>query len=366
MLFIAKHRGTQGREITNLSENTSLSERPDKLKLESESVMVCRMVGTNNSLKVGVWGTDLGIPVITYINGQKKIAFLFGDVFSPPSGGANAIAYADFPIDGCPDLTWVTDEKGRFREMWSSQRKDGVDASTVPAGAIDIDGTLYVYAMRVTHWKKKLSKDDVTHAYGVLFKHTSNGEYVETDVRWGLDSKFVNVAPVLGRLPDGSKVLFLVASGQYRESPIYLAYVSLDHIEDIDYYMYFTGLVDGQPQWSPNIEEAVPIIDSVNVGELSIIYHDKLGLYILMFKDWSLGGGLKIMTAHDPWGPYSDPTTLSPCYPKPSWFDKNWGGCYGGYLVPGSYGVDGKDLYYILSIWRPYATFLMKIRLTNV
>ena len=54
-----------------------------KLTLESKSSMIRRMVGTNSSLEVGIWGADLGVPVVTTINGNSVVAFLFGDVFSP-------------------------------------------------------------------------------------------------------------------------------------------------------------------------------------------------------------------------------------------------------------------------------------------
>ena len=128
--------------------------------------------------------------------------------------------------------------------------------------------------------------------------------------------------------------------------------------------MYYTGEVDGEPRWSSNIEDAVPVIIGVRVGELSVVYHEGLKLYLIMFKDYSMSGGLKLIAARNPWGPFSKPLILNPCYPKPEWFEKNWGGCYGGYIVPGSYGSDGKDLYYVLSLWRPYATFLMKIKIS--
>ena len=356
-LFLFRRKGG------GLENGSAFLEKPVKLTLESKSSMICRMVGTNSSLEVGIWGADLGVPVVTTINGNSVVAFLFGDVFSPSGGGANAIAYADQPLNGCPNLKWVT-RAGKFAEMWSSRRLDGVDASTVPAGAVEINGVLYVYAMRVTHWKKKLLQNDTTHAYGVLFKRTADGEFAETDVKWDLDYKFVNVAPVVGELPSGEKVVYLLASGKYRDSPVYLAYVPIEFLEDKSRYMYYTGEVDGEPRWSSNIEDAVPVISGVRVGELSVVYHEGLKLYLIMFKDYSMSGGLKLIAARNPWGPYSEPLILNPCYPKPEWFEKSWGGCYGGYIVPGSYGSDGKDLYYVLSLWRPYATFLMKIKIS--
>ena len=44
-----------------------------------------------------------------------------------------------------------------------------VRAQEYPAGAVEMGGALYVYAMRVTHWAKRLNASDSVHAYGVLF-----------------------------------------------------------------------------------------------------------------------------------------------------------------------------------------------------
>ena len=335
---------------------------PDPVRIRVKSQLVCRMVGSELTGDIGIVGTDLGIPVLVHVNGSPKIFFLFGDVISKQKPGANAMAYANYPINGCPDLRWFMDD-GMYREMWGSLRKDGVDASTPPAGAVEIDGVLYVYGFRVTHWKKRLQPNDATHGYGVLFKRLGNGEFVETNVSWPIDSKFVNIAPVSGKL-NGKNVVFLFSSGKYRDSPIYLAYVPADKMEDLSSYRYFIGLDDrGNPLWSNRWNDAKPIINKVKVGELSAIYHPYLKQYLLMFKDYSVNGGLQIRVAYNPWGPYSKPTKLNPLSPKPSWLKPSWGGLYGGYIVPGSYGKDGHTLYYVISLWIPYSTFLMRIEI---
>ncbi|RLG40034.1 MAG: hypothetical protein DRO01_04690 [Thermoproteota archaeon] len=329
--------------------------------------MICRLVG-ETSRGVGVFGADLGVPVIVSTGGGERLALLFGDVFSPGGGGANAAATFEPPLRDCPDLEWVTDPDGRFAEMWPSLREDWVDSSTVPAGAVEVGGVLYVYAMRVTHWAKRLNASDSVHAYGVLFSGRLGEGFVETEVRWPLDEKFVNVAPVMGRLPSGEEVVYLLASGRFRDSPIYLGYVPPDDIADPAAYRYFSGLdSDGAPTWSSSLEDAVPVVEDVRVGELSVIYHPTAGAYLLMYKNYGGRPGFHLRVARDLWGPYSQPEVLTPCVPRPAWFEgPAWGGCYGGYLIPGEFGEDGLSLYYTLSLWVPYSTFLMRLSLSSL
>ena len=51
-----------------------------------------------------------------------------------------------------------------------------------PAGAITLDGTIYLYAMRVTHWGT--ASDPSVSGYGVLFRQETDGSFTQT-ANWG-------------------------------------------------------------------------------------------------------------------------------------------------------------------------------------
>ena len=86
----------------------------------SQPEMICRLVGEKMSGDVGILGADLGIPVTVNQGGNIQIYFLFGDVFSPPKSGSNAIGYVDPPLTENLTINLIQDSEGRYREMWSS------------------------------------------------------------------------------------------------------------------------------------------------------------------------------------------------------------------------------------------------------
>jgi beta-lactamase regulating signal transducer with metallopeptidase domain len=46
--------------------------------------------------------------------------------------------------------------------------------------------------------------------------------------------------------------------------------------------------------------------------------------------------------------------------------EKAWGGCYGGYMLPDSFGADGHELLFTFSLWNPYTTVLMKTQINSL
>jgi MYXO-CTERM domain-containing protein len=222
--------------------------------------------------------------------------------------------------------------------------------------------------MQVNEWG---SGSEGTHAHGVLFKEKANGTFAEL-TRWPMDKLFVNAAPVAAELPDGAPVIFLATTAQYRHSPIYLAYVVPSRIGDAAAYHYLTGYDEnGSPLWSSDMAEAKPLpgFENVWAGELSFLYDAPLNSYLLMFRDYSKANTFVLYSSSTPYGPFVGPLTFSPCgttISRPEWMESGWGGCYGGYMLPDSFGADGHDLYFDISLWDPYTTVLMTMRLSTL
>ncbi len=318
---------------------------------------------------LGIGGADLGVPLLY----GGRIWLVFGDSFasgatsmkgpSGPAGSSSAIQ-SSVPFD-CSNFTWLA-SGSRYYQPLHSSRTPGVDESTVPAGGITVNGTRYIYSMRVDQW----GHDSVpTHAHGVLFKQDGNGTFKEV-ISWPLDAPFVNAAPASGKLENGTDAVFLALTGPYRASPVYLAYVLPQEIENASAYHYLSGYENGSPLWTGAPSEAKPAIEGVSAGELSLAYDAPLGRYLLMFVDHE-AGSLDLYSSSSPYGRFSGPEKSYPCgsaaaplqYPRPAWMEKGWGGCYGGYIIPEDFGPDGHDLYYTLSVWNPYTTMVMKMRL---
>ena len=305
----------------------------------------------------------------------SRIMLVFGDTSATaanstkgPTGpfGSSSVVESAAPFD-CSAFVWdITG--GKYYQPLASSRKTGVDESTVPAGAIEINNTEYLYSMRVNLW------GDVTHAHGVLFKRDGGGPFVEA-AEWPVDGLFVNAAPVQGRLPDGTDAIFVAVTALYRKSPVYMAYALPGDIGNASDYHYLTGYgPDGSPIWTSDIALAKPLpgFEGVDAGELSLAYDAPLKEYLLMFNDYGKPyTGFQLASSATPYGPFSAPAHFFPCgpegaavdVPRPAWMQPGWAACYGGYILPDDFGPDGHDVYFTFSLWDPYATMLMKIRL---
>ena len=337
------------------------------LTIEKDPRFICNLMD-DRAVAVGIHGADLGVSVVD----GSKLWLIFGDTRGlgpgPPAGGqpvvgSSSAIESQLPFT-CSSYTWLT-SGGKFYQPLHSARQAGSDESTVPAGSVTDNGEVYIYSMQVDNWGSDSPAS--THAHGVLFKEQAKGTFTEL-TRWPTDKLFVNTAPVRGQLPDGSTVIFMATSARYRHSPVYLTYVPSFEIGKLASYHYLTGYdTNGSPLWTSNMDEAKPIpgFENVWAGELSFLYDAPLNRYLLMFSDYR-NSNFVLYSSSTPSGPFSGPLTFSPCgtiTSRPEWMASGWGGCYGGYMLPDSFGADGHDLSFVISIWNPYTTVLMSLRI---
>jgi Domain of unknown function (DUF4185) len=81
---------------------------------------------------------------------------------------------------------------------------------------------------------------------------------------------------------------------------------------------YFTGISNGQPTWSSNESDSVPVVTDVNpasptIGNLSAFYSQQLGLWLMTFdggKGSDTTSGVYFAYAPQPWGPWSTPQRI--------------------------------------------------------
>ena len=340
-----------------------------QIAIETGPTFICNLMD-HRAEALGIGGADLGVSVVD----GSKLWLIFGDTRGtgpgPPSGGqpgvgSSSAIESQLPFN-CSSYSWLT-SGGKFYQPLHSARKAGIDESTVPAGAITLNGSIYIYSMQVNHWG---SGSEGTHAHGVLFKEQANGAFTEL-TRWPMDKLFVNTAPLAAELPDGAPVIFLVTTAEYRHSPVYLAYVAPSQIGDPTDYHYLSGYdKNGSPLWSAEMAEAKPLpgLENVWAGELSFLHDAPLNSYLLLFRDYSKTNTFALYSSSTPYGPFVGPLTFSPCgttSSRPEWMESGWGGCYGGYMLPDSFGADGYDLSFDISLWDPYTTVLMTMRLST-
>ena len=82
------------------------------------------------------------------------------------------------------------------------------------------------------------------------------------------------------------------------------------------------------------------------------IYSDDFGMYTYLNENTA---SIELREAEEPWGPWSAPIVLTTAHDYPQ--------LYGAFMTPSFLKDEGKTFYFILSMYGPYNTFLMKATL---
>ncbi|ACQ79963.1 carbohydrate-binding protein [Beutenbergia cavernae DSM 12333] len=321
---------------------------------------VAQLTGPDSTLNdtdaVAVAGTDLG----SMINVGDRTYFLFGDTFGVREPGmtgggggnwrSNAMAYTtdDDPTDGITFDGWITDDIGLALELVPGLKEpdDTGEVTKIPTYGFAIEDTLYLSFMSVRHWG---DPGVWTANYSALARSTDEGQSWEVldDVQWPGDSNFIQVATAQV-VEDGTEYVYQwgIPAGRFGGVQLMRVEATTDAVEDLGAYEYFTGTDDdGAPVWSEDLDEAETVLDGT-IGELSVMYHEQTERWLLTT---STGGDAVLFEGATPWGPWSEPHTITTQAETP--------GLYSPYLNPRYVSEDGSTLYFTLSIWDPYNVF---------
>ena len=363
-----------------------------------KSQKVCQLTGdddrewgyptVNRTTQHEIWGTDLGQPV----EHNGRIFYFFGDTVTTrpkEQDNWNHDSYAsstDYTPEDCLHLDFLTEDgSDRFRAL--TIPGVSMEAFETPTGGFSANGNLYVFAS--SRWNGQY------HTRSVLARSRDDGR---TFARMGdvSNGKFINISPVVvdsARWPDlptpGQGVL-LWASGRYRGSNVYLAYLPLDRVDGNPrpFLHYLTGVspVTGRPNWDDDSGEdkALPLFDQPCVGELSVTWNPHLRRWLMLYN-CDNPRGINYRTASQPWGPWSEPGVLFDprtdggyCHfmhdggancdrvSDPNREDVD-GGEYGPYVIPSLTTATATEttIYYTLSTWNPYEVMLMRATLSR-
>lgn len=346
---------------------------------------------TRTQTAFGLVGTDLGAS----FEHRGHIYFLFGDShpsregnpFRPVDGdsiGYRGLAVHDpdqsMPAD-CSGLHLITAPDGHYLAPRVPQVSLG--SFEVPTGGFSSGASMYVFFATDSTPEQVMQRtvlarsDDDGRTFSYLY-----------DVSRG---KFINVAPVVVRnaaipgLPEASgRGVLLWASGKYRESDPYLAWVPLAAVETPSAWRYFAGIDPNtrRPRWSEHEADAVPLFSHPCIGELSVGWNAVLGVWMMLYNCIENPRGIVFRVAAEPWGPWSAAGVLFDPWADngychfihTSWEfatcdsvhdpgrENEWGGEYGPYLINQyTTGTPGRStIYFVMSTWNPYRTVLMQ------
>lgn len=310
----------------------------------------------NDTDAVAVAGTDLG----SMFDVGDTTYFVFGDTFGtrdPESIGGQggnwrsnvmALSTDDDPSDGITFDEWVVDDIGFAKELVPGEHEaNGVgEVTKIPTHGFAVEDTMYLQFMSVNFWGEP-GQWDANHAG--LAKSTDAGQSWEVleEPRWPGESNFVQVsaAPVH---EDGADVLYFwsIPAGRFGGVQLMKVPATVASVEDPEAYQYFAGTdEDGAPRWEGDADLAQTIVEG-NVGELSVMYSEYLERWIMTT---SMDAEAVIIEGLTPWGPWSEPQTITTQAEHP--------GLYSPYLNPRYVADDGRTVFFTMSLWGPYNVF---------
>jgi len=273
-------------------------------------------------------------------------------------------------------------------------------AFNVPVSGINIDGQAYV-VVRTDHSADQNHPTDRSvltkfHPSSIIL-NPSWFEAGRTISRLP-GGRFINMSlhqqpgPIAG-LPGSVPFILTWGTGWYRHSDAYFAITPVPQFESGKGTLFFNGFDNaGAPTWSQNESDAKPIVGNGTMGDLSVTWCARLGLWLMTYDSRSPAQpGILFQYSRMPWGPWSKPQVLfnatsdgaygkfihDPAIHPDDGLEgpvigkgqKNpaavKGGTYAPYVVERWTKVRGSelDLYYVMSTWNPYVVMLMKSRL---
>lgn len=306
---------------------------------------------TNELYNVG--GTDLGI-VWELQPGHYGLFFgdTFGSDFYPnymnpgPNGGSwrsNVLLFSEDQnlADGLTISHAAMDPDGKNAREICYGGKDGSgngDWTSIPTAAIRANGADYVHYMNIRNWSGWVTN------FSSLYKSTDDGTTWARcqSVKFGPKSNFGQVGYCK---KDG--YVYMVGTISGRDNKPYLARFLEKDMENQSKYEFWNG-----GGWvTDNEDAAVPLFDDI-AGELSVAYHPEFGKWILLYFNGTRYE-ITFRTADYIAGPWSEPRKLVDGWQYPQ--------LYGSFIHPLS--LKGDTLYFVMSMWLPYNTYLMSVKL---
>lgn len=308
-------------------------------------------LNNRTDLKYNVGATDLGI---VWEMAANKFGIFFGDTygadFKPnylapgPNGSAwrsNVVLFSsDTDLSNGITIDGASTDGVQAKEIcFSAHNTSGSgDFTSIPTAAIHADGADYVHYMNIKTW------DGWVTNYSSLYKSTDGGDNWErvNSVNFSGESNFGQC----GYYNDDGTI-YMMGTKSGRDDIPYLARFKENDIENPDKYEFWNGF-----GWVYGKESAAAPLFNDKVGELSFSYLPELRKWVLLYFNGPRYE-ISFRYADNPTGPWSEPAQVAG--------GREWPQLYGSFIHPLS--KKGTTLYFIMSMWLPYNTYLMSIDL---
>jgi hypothetical protein len=305
------------------------------------------------------WDADLGICFGNFV--------LLGDVIAQPNQRRvpNAIGIAAFSSNPSTPVTWSVQWDGLAQPFFPL-----LGRSTVPAGAVIVDDTVFVFMMNVSDWGNGSPGSVVANGFvtsGSLQESgfpTWNAVPLSTSVT---NAPLVNAAPVSRVAVDG--YIYMYATGLYRASPVYLARAQPGTVSQMNKYEWWSG----GDKWGPaSTQQSLPFLQTWGwVGEISVTYDVGTLKFVVCFFDYTptndMWPWLVCQSSPNPAGPWGNSIVMMTAAPPP-WYQDGWYGPYGGYFTSATVNSTASNnvIPLLVSVWVPYRSFYVPMDFSAV
>ncbi|WP_164012138.1 DUF4185 domain-containing protein [Pyxidicoccus trucidator] len=301
-----------------------------------------------------VYGTDLGI---VWDKGGGEVFVLFGDTFGVGwcgNGGcgggwrSNVLARSSDTTlsNGLTFSTMIQDSARHAKEILPSKKVNYDEMTVIPTAGVTVGSRHYIHYMSVHHWGDPGMWS--TNYAGIAYSDDNGQNWVKhPSARWQNNASWTNNFQMAAFVKNGGFV-YMYATPNGRYGNVHLARVPEGSLLDINAYRYWDG--NG---WSTSQAAARPVAIGI-AGELSVSYNAALGRFIMTYLNEYRQGAV-MRDAPTPTGPWSGEKMLA----RSSVFP----GLYNAFIHP--WGNTATELYFVMSQWTPYNTFLMRATLVG-
>lgn len=317
-----------------------------------------------------ICGTDLGIPAS--LHGTLYLAF--GDTFGysgdecprfGPNWRSNVLGWSNDRdlADGLswsgwhsgPDGTAVAVVEGQHQPAFSG---DDGEQTRIPTALIGLGNQLVMHTMSVHGfaaqggvWSCNFSQF-VTSADGGKSWQPKGGHVGEKDSNFNM----LALSADAGTGNPGGQYVYVMGTPCGRFDDAKLARVPADRLTDLSAWRYYAGRSkQGAPLWAKTPQQAVAVVKGP-VGEASLSWNGYLKRWTYSYLN-EHAAALELREAVTPWGPWSAPHVLvrGSDYPQ----------VYGAFSTSAMQRDGGKTVYFVISRFGPYNTYLMRADLSK-
>ena len=319
--------------------------------------------------EVDVCGTDIG--TMTELDG--RIFFAFGDTFGyrgetcprfGPNWRSNVLASTSDvdPSDGVDIGWWLTGWQGRAVAVTEGAHQPAFtepvgEQTRIPTAMVTVGDRLYLHFMSVHGfaeqggvWSCNFSRFAFSDDAGASWR-----EGPDVFGRRDADINMLALSHERGAGNEAGDFVYALATPCGRFGGARPARVAADGFLDRSAWQFLTSIApDGETTWGPDEGAALEVV-SAPVGEGSILWNPHLERWMYTYLN-EHARALELREAEFLWGPWSAPHTLATAGDYPM--------LYGAFMTPSYLQDDGHTLYFVMSMFGPYNTFMMEASLT--